>query len=284
MNCFKDFMKRWISSEAYSKAYRDARAYLERVVSEQGKDALFDESVNLKFIKMIGGKPNSFNYRKSWAPKVITIMNKTGLVDLCEKLKDGSMSFKEAWGHSVNIEKPKRYTRNTHANFSKKTISRTEPKHIRKRITRYDEMIKNIASYNSLPHELLISLIDYGSAFDHKNISRNNRYGLMQITVEQAQAWATANYYTISSVSQLLEPVLNVRIGAWVLAQARNHWNSYGSDSYTLALCEYQRTRKGMFQYIAYDKINKKLIIKDPHLISFVNSVKSGYAKIKQEK
>lgn len=273
MQCIEDFMKKWLSVNTRSLVYREARLYLDEIVKSKGVDALFDEQVNKRFIRMIGGRPNSFNYRKVWPSKVISILDKAGLVELCKNLRGGSMSFAEAWGHSVKVTHPQHYSAPTRRTPVKNVITRQSNYSRKARVTKYDAMIKNISDYNSFPYELALSLINHCSGFNPKKVSSDGRYGLMQISISQAQTWAKANYYSLNSVKQLLEPVLNVRIGLWVLAQSRNYWSAYGENAYALALCEYKLGRAEMMNHIVYDNKNRRVIINEPKLFRFVNSV-----------
>lgn len=74
-----------------------AREFLDKEVATHSKNILFSKEVNEKFIKLISGKENSFNYRKTWAPKVIAIMKNTGLIELTYNLHVKKKSFQKLW-------------------------------------------------------------------------------------------------------------------------------------------------------------------------------------------
>jgi len=93
----EDFVSKWISTNSKFKPFREARKYLDRVIKEKGKEALFSKEVNYHFIDLIGGRPNSFNYRKSWPKKVKLIMKKVGLIELVKDIELNHKSFEEAW-------------------------------------------------------------------------------------------------------------------------------------------------------------------------------------------
>ena len=95
--CLSDFAKNWIGGQKKYKPFRDARQMLQNAVKKSSKDILFSKKLNKKFIKTIGGKKNSFNTRKSWAPKVIKILNRTGLSELCYDMYKNHKTFKESW-------------------------------------------------------------------------------------------------------------------------------------------------------------------------------------------
>jgi len=97
--CINDFATRWMSILSNIKVFRDAKIWLNKEVSIKGTTVLFDESTNKKFINMIGGHPNSFNYRKTWPKKVNTIMRKAGLVDLATDMYKDKKSFNQSWSN-----------------------------------------------------------------------------------------------------------------------------------------------------------------------------------------
>ncbi len=94
---FEDFAKRWITKESRYKAFREARTYLDREVKAHGDKILFNMNINKAFVRLIGGRPNSFNYRKSWSKKVIMVMKKTGLVPLMQDIHYNKKNFEDAW-------------------------------------------------------------------------------------------------------------------------------------------------------------------------------------------
>jgi len=95
--CIEDFVKVWINKNKKFKPFVDARVMLDDEVINNSKDILFDRDLNIRFIYMISGKENSFNYRKTWAPKVVKIMNNIGLIELTKTLHLEEKSFQEIW-------------------------------------------------------------------------------------------------------------------------------------------------------------------------------------------
>ena len=96
IECMRDFAKNWISKKKKFKPFIEARKMLDKEVLLHSKDILFDRDLNIKFIYMISGKKNSFNYRKTWAPKVTNIMKNVGLIELT-KLIHNSKTFNQSW-------------------------------------------------------------------------------------------------------------------------------------------------------------------------------------------
>jgi len=95
--CLNDFATRWIILDSNIKAFRNARLFLNKEISDNNIKILDSMKLNIAFINKIGGIPNSFNYRKTWPQKVKLIMNKVGLVALVDDMKYKKMSFNQAW-------------------------------------------------------------------------------------------------------------------------------------------------------------------------------------------
>lgn len=95
--CLNDFATRWIVEESNIKVFRDTRVWLNKTIKEKNNNILFSMNTNIGFIEKVGGVPNSFNYRETWPKKVKLIMNRTGLVQLVNDIKNKKMSFNEAW-------------------------------------------------------------------------------------------------------------------------------------------------------------------------------------------
>lgn len=93
----EDFVKVWINKNKKFKLFVDARMMLNKEVKLNSKDILFSRDLNVRFIYMISGKKNSFNYRKTWAPKVVKIMENTGLIELTKALYVKDKNFNELW-------------------------------------------------------------------------------------------------------------------------------------------------------------------------------------------
>lgn len=96
MKNIKDFCTKWISLSNSHIVFKNAKVYLEEEVKKHGKEILFSKEVNENFIKSIGGKKNSFNYRKSWSKKVIQVLTKTGLINLSSQINKNK-AFEESW-------------------------------------------------------------------------------------------------------------------------------------------------------------------------------------------
>jgi len=96
MSCIEDFARVWISESYRYEPFKKARRDLNKRVAEGGKSSLYLQVTAEELIDNIGGKPHSFNYRKTWPKKVKTVMQNIGLVELMQDMKSG-LSFEEAW-------------------------------------------------------------------------------------------------------------------------------------------------------------------------------------------
>ena len=94
--CIEEFAHFWISSEYKFEPFRKARADIEARVKKNGKSALLSLECAEEFIRNIGGKKHSFNYRETWPKKVIQVMKNAGLIALMKDL-DAKKSFAQAW-------------------------------------------------------------------------------------------------------------------------------------------------------------------------------------------
>ena len=92
----KDFVTVFIGRKSRIKAYRETRKKMDSLVTKHGKNILLEEQTAIDFINGIGGKLNSYNYRKTWPKKVIYIIKNAGLTSLTKQLNKG-ISFDKSW-------------------------------------------------------------------------------------------------------------------------------------------------------------------------------------------
>jgi hypothetical protein len=92
-----DFVTIFISRKSRIKAYRKGRNLMDSLVKRHGKEILLEEATAVKFIHEIGGKLNSFNFRKTWPKKVLNIIEKAGLSELTAEFYSKNAEFKDVW-------------------------------------------------------------------------------------------------------------------------------------------------------------------------------------------
>ena len=92
----QDFVTVFIARKSRIKAYRETRRKMDSLVTKHGKSILLKEQTAIDFIHGIGGKLNSYNFRKTWPKKVIYIIKNAGLIDLTGQLHN-CVSFEKSW-------------------------------------------------------------------------------------------------------------------------------------------------------------------------------------------
>lgn len=93
---FNDFISVFISKDSNIKAYRETKELMDKLVKHKGKNTLLSLETTYVFLNGIGGKKNSYNYRKSWLRKVKSIIRNAGLISLTTDLNNGK-TFEETW-------------------------------------------------------------------------------------------------------------------------------------------------------------------------------------------
>lgn len=92
----KDFCTKWIALNNSHVVFQNAKKHLNEEVKKHGKQILFSQKLNEEFIKSIGGKKNSFNFRASWSKKVIQVLKNTGLVPLVKQINQ-KQDLNKSW-------------------------------------------------------------------------------------------------------------------------------------------------------------------------------------------
>ncbi len=91
-----DFVTIFIGRKSRLKAYRSARKKMDDLVAKHGKEVLLKQQTAIDFVNEIGGKPNTYNFRKTWPKKVIYIIKNAGLPELTSQLHKG-IKFEKSW-------------------------------------------------------------------------------------------------------------------------------------------------------------------------------------------
>ncbi len=92
-----DFLHIFISHKSRIVAYKRARQKLDSLVNIHGKSVLLEEKTALMFINDIGGRPNTFNFRKTWPKKGTYIIKNAGLIPLTKAIYTDKLTFEKAW-------------------------------------------------------------------------------------------------------------------------------------------------------------------------------------------
>ena len=97
---------------------------------------------------------------------------------------------------------------------------------------RYSEYVRVHARENGLDPALLAAVIYQESKFDAGAESRSGAIGLMQLTPATAHGIAVRTGGSRFQTSDLLDPEINIRYGAWYLG---NLFRKYGNERLVLA-------------------------------------------------
>ena len=97
---------------------------------------------------------------------------------------------------------------------------------------RYSEYVRVHARENGLDPALLAAVIYSESKFNARAESKSGAIGLMQLTPATAHGIAIRTGGTKFTTSDLLDPEINIRYGAWYLAHL---FDKYGNEKLVLA-------------------------------------------------
>jgi peptidoglycan lytic transglycosylase len=111
---------------------------------------------------------------------------------------------------------------------------------------RYAAVVRQRAAEDKLDPALLAAVIETESKFDPNARSNAGAVGLMQLTPQTAQGIADATGGTSFRVSDLTNPELNVRYGAWYLRQLLDKYHDE-----RLALAAYNAGEKNVDRWQA---------------------------------
>jgi len=110
----------------------------------------------------------------------------------------------------------------------------------------YEQIVLGHAKNYDLDPALLAAVIYQESRFRPKARSASGAIGLMQLMPKTAQGIADHTGGTHFEVSDLLDPEINIRYGAWYL---RHLLNKYGNEP--LALAAYNAGQQNVDQWLA---------------------------------
>lgn len=108
-------------------------------------------------------------------------------------------------------------------------------------IAYYDSFIQIAGARHNIDPALIKAVIWRESRFDHTAFGSKGEVGLMQIMPGKKSAaadWSIHFSRDLPSEEDLLDPAMNVDIGAWYLGRALSRYRGF-KDAVALALCEY---------------------------------------------
>ncbi len=102
----------------------------------------------------------------------------------------------------------------------------------------YDRVIREAAQRHGVPPSLVKAIIRRESKFRPWVVGRVGEVGLMQITAGAVLDWERQTRRHGTDPAQLFDPRLNIEIGTWFIARARQRWQAH-PDREILALSQY---------------------------------------------
>ena len=119
----------------------------------------------------------------------------------------------------------------------------------------YDVQIVRHAQVFGLEPELLKAVIWKESRFRREQIGSKGELGLMQLMRPAIQDWARVNHREVPADSEVMDPDLNIEIGAWYLAWCGKRFPNRTARDYVLLLAIYNA---------GYGRVRDNWLPKDP--------------------
>ena len=121
----------------------------------------------------------------------------------------------------------------------------------------YDVIIARHAAENGLEPELLKAVIWRESRFRKEQIGSKGELGLMQLMRPAIEDWARKKKRDVPSDSDVMEPELNIEIGAWYLGWCGKRFQERTHDGEVLRLAIYNA---------GYGRVRDNWLPKDPNV------------------
>lgn len=105
--------------------------------------------------------------------------------------------------------------------------------------SKYDDLIAKHAAAHGLEPEFVKAVIWKESRFRKDEIGSKGELGLMQLMGPSIKDWARSQKRDVPSDAEVLEPDLNIEIGAWYLSWCGRRFPDYKDDGHVLLLAVY---------------------------------------------
>jgi soluble lytic murein transglycosylase len=149
---------------------------------------------------------------------------------------------------------------------------------------RYPAIVRGHAQQYGIDPALLAAVIYSESRFRPHVRSERGAIGLMQLLPSTAEGIATRTGGTAFVASDLDDPEINVRYGAWYLRHLREHYKGQ-PDAMTLALAAYNAGMANVDSWVAQTKPGQSLQIppafaETRHYLDGVQHARSVYRRL----
>lgn len=117
------------------------------------------------------------------------------------------------------------------------------------RQSRYDPLILKASAENGCDPNLVKAIVWRESRFNPNSRGQAGELGLMQIMPQVASEWAAAHGQKGVTPEQLIDPEMNLRVGAWYIAKALQQWDR-ASMPIPIALAQYNAGRGNVLKWV----------------------------------
>lgn len=114
---------------------------------------------------------------------------------------------------------------------------------------RYDDLILVAARQHGVEPALIKAVVWRESRFNARARGRRGEVGLMQIRSGAASDWAKAQGRSAPTESELLQPALNMQVGAWYLARLLRRYQQT-DNPLAYALADYNAGRSNVLRWL----------------------------------
>jgi soluble lytic murein transglycosylase len=121
-----------------------------------------------------------------------------------------------------------------------------------RRMHAYDELIAQISMNHDINPKLIRAIIWQESRFRYNCRGKHGEIGLMQVTEDAANEWASAHGLPKIRKDDLFIPETNIEAGTWYLKRSVNYWSNK-ANPLPYALAEYNAGRSNAVRWAASD-------------------------------
>jgi len=152
-----------------------------------------------------------------------------------------------------------------------------------KKSDQFDDIIIAAAKRHSLDPMLIKAVIWQESRFDPAARGDQGEIGLMQVRRPAVLDWAANINCDEPCVGIVFNPLVNIEIGSWYLANAKSYWDRYAHKD-ELALSTYNAGLKPAQKWVPFkteDNVLERITY--PGTRRYVASIMSKYSEYKKE-
>lgn len=149
----------------------------------------------------------------------------------------------------------------------------------RQHIHAYDDLIEQVAADVRVDPALIRAVALRESRMNANAVGGVGERGLMQVTETVGQEWAALHEVADFQPDDLFDPETNLRVGAWYLRRALDHWSDR-TDPLPYALAQYNAGRSNALRWAQDDEHNPERFLEQitfPSTRAYVADVMRRY-------